>query len=83
MEGQLRRKDLNAEHLKLIANGLDRVSTACFAFGIIGPMAAVTFGLSSASFWPLIIGTVIWFFFGIGLHVVAHVILEGMQDDPY
>ncbi len=57
------------ERLKLLANALDRVSTACIVAGIIGPLISAT--SNSAPFHPsgvLVLSSLCW----IGAAVVLH-----------
>ncbi len=69
------------ERLKLLANALDRASTACLTVGGIAPLATLIFasgtiGLGAVQF---AIGTACWILLGIGLHLLAQEVLRGLQ----
>ena len=62
------------ERTKLLANALDRASTACIALGIFAPLAApprLTVGLAAS-----LAG---WFAAAIVLHLAARWILGGLR----
>lgn len=72
---------IHNERTKLLANALDRASTACLAAGLIAPAAGVTrqsadvpaLTLATAS------GTVIWLLAALALHLLARRALGGLQ----
>jgi hypothetical protein len=69
------------ERLKLLANALDRASTACITIGFITPLAAVVYaagatGLSTGFF---VVAGVSWILLGLGLHLLAHQVLGGLR----
>jgi hypothetical protein len=59
------------EQTKLLANALDRASTACLTVGVFGPIAVATFGTSNitAGFWPSAVCALGWFLAGFSLHM--------------
>jgi hypothetical protein len=62
------------EKIKLVANALDRASTACLAVGVIAPLAAAFYNIDPAHRSEnliLILGTVIWFTAAVALHWLA------------
>ena len=69
------------ERLKLLANALDRASTACLTFGGIAPLATLIFtngtlGLPADRF---ALAAVCWILLGIGLHLLAQEALKGLR----
>jgi uncharacterized membrane protein len=50
------------ERTKLLANALDRASTACVTVGLLAPIAAVIYGASGTAVtpWTFALGGVIW-----------------------
>ena len=69
------------ERRKLLANALDRISTACVTLGIIAPLAAATYGPSllglPAQFY--LIGGGSWLLAGIALHLAGRLVLGGLK----
>ena len=69
------------ERLKLLANALDRASTACLTVGGIAPFAALVFGTGNVGLtveqFALAAGC--WILFGIGLHLLAQEALRGLR----
>lgn len=61
------------ERTKLLANALDRASTACLTVGVFGPTVAFLYGAgtlkSSVIFFGLV--SVIWIFIAVALHLLA------------
>jgi hypothetical protein len=70
---------------KLQAASLDRLSTACFTFGVlgaIGPSLSVFFNMAPASAphdipW---LGLSFWTWMGVFLHIVAELTILDMKD---
>jgi hypothetical protein len=74
---------INNERLKLLANALDRVSTACATVGAIAPLASLTFGsgiLVLAPHW-VVLGVFSWLLGAAALHLFAREALGGLADD--
>jgi hypothetical protein len=67
------------ETAKLIANALDRASTACFTVGIATPLAGYVYNVSgfrgTIGFAALIGGLIV----AIGLHLLARRVLKRIQ----
>jgi hypothetical protein len=64
----------NEEKIKLVANALDRASTACLAIGVIAPLAAAFYTIDPAhrpESLILVLGTVIWLTAAVALHWLA------------
>jgi len=62
------------ERWKLLANALDRASTACLAVGVFGPAVAFLYnvgGAAGVSGWFLVIGTGFWLVGAAVLHLLA------------
>jgi hypothetical protein len=76
--------DLNAaeiEQTKLLANAMDRASTACFTVGVLTPLAG--FGYGVAAFAPLAALQVVivlagWLISALILHYMARRTLRGL-----
>ena len=68
------------EKTKLLANALDRASTACFTVGLLTPLAGYVYDVggfrSSIGLAGLIVGVVGWIVAGIGLHLSARRTLD-------
>lgn len=67
------------ERTKLLANALDRVSTACIAVGIFVPFGAAMgdFGLTPS--WTGVFSTSVWISAAIALHLGARSVLGGLE----
>lgn len=70
------------ERTKLLANALDRASTACVTVGILAPIAAVIYGLpgNSPPVWLFILATIFWLFAAVVLHMAARNVLGGLIE---
>lgn len=70
------------ERTKLLANALDRTSTACVTVGLLAPVAAVVYGASGTSLasWTFILGGIVWLFAAAALHLIARVVLGGLRS---
>ena len=69
------------ERTKLLANALDRASTACIAVGLIAPMVVIL-GQPLSDFamsWTDAKGSVIWLFAAIVLHMAGRRVLGGLR----
>ena len=71
------------ERTKLVANSLDRASTACFTVGILTPTAAYLYDLggfrSTANVVFLVVALVTWLMAVIALHYLARRALRSLQ----
>jgi hypothetical protein len=65
------------ERTKLLANALDRASTACVTVGVLAPVAALAYGVPAGGPQPLtlVFGAWVWLSAGIALHFVARATL--------
>lgn len=72
---------IHNERVKLLANALDRASTACFTVGVATPVAGYLYGLARYQGGAVfLIGALcVWFLFGIGLHWLARRALGGLR----
>jgi hypothetical protein len=72
------------ERIKLTAAAIDRVSTAMFVVGFLGPLSASIFGSSSTSiaFHGMIdiVEGVFWLATGVVLHLSARRVLNGLKS---
>ena len=71
------------EKIKLVANALDRASTACLALGVIAPLAAAFYSVeSNLPTWSLtlVVGTLIWLAAAVVLHIGARRALDGLSQ---
>ncbi len=74
---------IDNERTKLLANALDRASTACLTIGIITPLAGYVYGLVDIAFtfgriWPAL-SVLGWLASAIALHLWARRILKGLK----
>ncbi|MFD2649008.1 hypothetical protein ACFSX5_14560 [Devosia albogilva] len=70
------------ERTKLLANALDRASTACLTVGLLAPVAAVFYGAGGTALetWTFALGGGIWLFAAVALHLVARRVLGGLRS---
>ncbi|WIJ24379.1 hypothetical protein [Devosia sp. RR2S18] len=70
------------ERTKLLANALDRASTACVTVGLLAPIAAVIYGASGTAVtpWTFALGGVIWLLAAVALHLGARFVLGGLKS---
>ena len=70
------------ERTKLLANALDRASTACITVGVLAPVAAVLYGASGTrlELWAFALGGAIWLSAAVALHWVARMVLGGLKS---
>jgi hypothetical protein len=61
------------ERTKLLANALDRASTACLTVGVFTPAAAVVYHLTGnlGGTLTFFVGTFVWLFSAVLLHIEA------------
>jgi len=73
---------IDNERTKLLANALDRASTACVTVGVIAPLAAALYNFAGLQIQPWIIvgGVVFWIFSASVLHLSARAILKGLRE---
>jgi len=71
------------ETAKLIANALDRASTACFTVGIATPLAGYVYNVTgfrgTIGFAALFGGVAGWLIVAIGLHLLARRVPKRIQ----
>ena len=71
------------EQTKLLANAIDRASTACFTIGIATPLAGFVYNVSGfrSTIGPIELasGLVGWLFAALALHLVARSILKDLE----
>ena len=71
------------ERTKLLANALDRASTACLTVGVLGPAAATLYNLGGTTGHShdilLVIGSSAWFVATSALHLLARRVLGGLK----
>lgn len=72
---------VNNERVKLLANALDRASTACVAVGVIGPAAAFLYGMGAVPVSPVALGlgSAVWLATAVILHYYARRTLGGLK----
>jgi hypothetical protein len=70
------------ERTKLLANALDRASTACVTVGLLAPIAALLYGATGTAISPVAFGLIcaIWIFAAGTLHLIARIILGGLKS---
>jgi hypothetical protein len=69
---------IHNERTKLVANALDRASTACLTVGVFAPIAAAIYtsiGTGPATL-TFVIGAVCWIFAAMVLHMSARYVLR-------
>ena len=72
---------IHNERTKLLANALDRASTACLTVGVLGPTAAALYGIGAdhASAWIIGIGSLLWLSAAGVLHWFARYVLGRLR----
>ena len=70
------------ERTKLLANALDRTSTACVTVGLLAPIAAVIYGATGTAMqlWAFVLIAGIWLSAAIALHLMARIVLGGLKS---
>jgi hypothetical protein len=77
--------DLNGaeiEQTKLLANALDRASTACFTVGIVTPVAAMIYGFGNVSVRADLLTAIYiggWLLVAAALHYIARLSLRRLS----
>lgn len=68
------------EQTKLTAGTVDRISTACFAIGVVAPITAAAFGVPGYAPGLAVVGFSLgWLFVGTCLHLVARGFLRRLK----
>lgn len=70
---------IHNERRKLIANNLDRASTAALVTGIVAPTSAFAVGQAQGGF-SLAASVIVWLFVAFGLHYLARQVLGGLRE---
>lgn len=72
---------IHNERTKLTAAWLNTLSSAATTAGVIAPLAAVFYGVSNSSIAAnaLFLGSPVWLFTGVGLHLAARYVLGGLK----
>ena len=77
-----RTKLIHNERTKLLANALDRASTALLVAGIVTPAAGYFYRLTGATTLAsglLVTSFYVWFFCGVGLHLGGRRVLGRLR----
>lgn len=71
---------IDNERTKLLANALDRASTASLTVGVLAPIAAVIYTVPATGTepWVFMLGGTVWFSAAIALHLIARLVLRGL-----
>ncbi|WP_172122753.1 MULTISPECIES: hypothetical protein [unclassified Devosia] len=69
------------ERTKLLANAMDRASTACLTVGVFAPVAAIVYGATGTAMasWAFVLGTISWLSAAAILHIVARLTLGRLK----
>ena len=74
---------IDNERTKLLANALDRASTACFTVGILTPAAGYLYNvgnLRGVMDIPTLLGGLVgWLFAVVALHYMSRRVLKGLK----
>jgi hypothetical protein len=84
-QGSLRDMSLvHNERIKLTAAAIDRLATAMFVVGFLGPLSATVFGSSSTNiaFHSILdyVEGAFWLAVGVALHMIARHVLNGLKS---
>jgi hypothetical protein len=73
---------IDNERTKLLANALDRASTACLTVGVVAPLAAALYNFGGVTIqpWVVVLGVVIWLSGAVVLHLTARSVLGGLTQ---
>lgn len=71
---------IHNEQIKLLANAIDRASTACIAGGVVTPFAGWLVG-HTTPLSLLAAFVYVWLFVGVGLHLLARRVLRGLHEE--
>ena len=71
---------IDNERTKLLANALDRASTASLTVGVLAPIAAIIYSVSATrtEAWVFVVGGTVWLSAAIALHMIARFVLRGL-----
>ncbi|GJD94965.1 hypothetical protein [Methylobacterium iners] len=83
-DGRHRRQvAINNERAKLLANALDRASTACLTVGVLGPTAASLYGVGTDLLGTngilFGLGALLWLSVAASLHAMARKVLGRLR----
>ena len=70
------------ERTKLLANALDRASTASLALGVFAPIAAAFYGAQNSGevgWLTLMVGAAVWLAGAVALHLAARLVLGELR----
>lgn len=72
---------IHNERTKLLANALDRASTACLSVGVLAPIAAAIYTVAGTvpATLTFVIGAVCWILAAMVLHISARYVLRRLQ----
>jgi len=80
---QLDVKHIENERWKLLANALDRGSTACITIGVATPLAGAIYNVNgfrhAVQTWELAVGLLGWLATAVTLHFAARRALGGLE----
>jgi len=83
-DDNLSRKVIENERTKLLANALDRASTACFTVGIATPIAGYLYNVSNFRMNVRVIelggGFAVWLLAVVALHYLGRRALKGLKQ---
>jgi hypothetical protein len=68
---------IHNERVKLLANALDRASTACLAIGVLGQALTLP---PTGQLWISLVSPVAWIFAAIVLHLIARRVLGRLKE---
>jgi len=68
------------ERTKLLANAVDRFSTACLTVGVVTPVAGYFYGLTHLTGWRWVPIFGAWLIVAVGLHYFARGILGNLEE---
>ena len=71
---------IDNERTKLLANALDRASTACVTIGFLAPVAGFVYNVPGTHIAPLqlLVGAVSWVMAAAALHLIARLVLKDL-----
>ena len=71
---------LRNERTKLFAGWLDRASTACFAVGVVAPVASYLYGATNIAPGALWVLSLVWLGAAAVLHLSAQLVLKALRE---
>ena len=68
------------ERTKLLANAVDRASTACVTIGVLAPVAGFVYNVpgTQIGLFQLLLGAVLWIAVAAALHLLARFALKDL-----